>query len=388
MVRENSKDESPESPLGIVEAKYFTFDSLALESKEILSPVALAYETYGTLSENKDNAILICHALSGDAHVAGISKESGQPGWWEFMIGPGRPFDTDKFFVISSNVVGGCKGSSGPGSLNPKTQKPYGMSFPVITVKDMIDAQRQLIDSLGIEKLFCVVGGSMGGMQVLQWAYSYPQKVVSAIPIATTLRHSPQQIAFNEVGRQAIILDPDWNGGDYYGKSFPANGLALARMVGHITYMSDDSMKEKFGRRLKGKEGYGCNLETGFEVGEYLKYRGESFVQRFDANSYIYITKAIDYFDLGDSKELVKRFSRQKTKFLVISYSHDWLYPTYQSKEVVRLLKYSRVEVTYCEISSTYGHDAFLIKNSEQEHLVTHFLNNTYKKLKGGKIKN
>lgn len=385
MVQEPTKRE--ESLLGITETKYFKFNSLTLESGVILPDVIVAYETYGKLSSAKDNAILICHALSGEAHAAGIDKESGQLGWWEFMIGPGRPFDTDNFFVICSNVIGGCKGTSGPGSINPKTNKPYCMSFPVITIKDMVRAQLELVDSLGIEKLFCVTGGSMGGMQVLQWVYSYPSKVVSAIPIATTLRHTAQQIAFNEVGRRAVVSDPNWNHGDYYGKEFPSSGLALARMIGHITYMSDDSMKEKFGRRFKSKEKYGVDLEDKFEVGEYLKYKGESFIQRFDANSYLYITKAIDYFDLGDNKELVKHFSGIKAKFLVISYSHDWLYPPYQSKDIVRVLKFSLADVTYCEISSTYGHDAFLIKNTEQEHLVRHFLNNTYKKLKGGKLK-
>lgn len=385
MVIELVKEEvfGEKSPLGYTETKFFTFDSLELESGEVLSPVTIAYETYGSLNKDKDNAILICHALTGDAHAAGVSKESGKLGWWEIMIGPGKPFDTDKYFVICSNVIGGCKGSTGPSSINPKTGKPYGMSFPVVTIKDMVNAQAKLIEYLGIERLFCVAGGSMGGMQVLQWVYSYPEKVATAIPIATTLRHTAQQIAFNEVGRRAIMNDPEWMGGDYYGQTFPANGLAVARMIGHITYMSDLSMKEKFGRKLRNKEKYGYDFEAEFEVEQYLKYRGETFVQRFDANSYLYITKAIDYFDLGDNKELIKKFYNLKTKFLVISYSHDWLYPPYQSKEIVRVLKYAWVDVTYCEISSTYGHDAFLIKNQEQEHLVSHFLNNAYQKLKG-----
>lgn len=368
------------SPLGYTETKFYTFDSLPLESGEILSPVTIAYETYGILNQNKDNAVLICHALTGDAHAAGISKETGKLGWWEIMIGPGKPFDTNKYFVICSNVIGGCKGSTGPSSINPKTGKPYGMSFPVVTIKDMVNAQAKLIDYLGIEKLFCVAGGSMGGMQVLQWVYSYPEKVKTAIPIATTLRHTAQQIAFNEVGRRAIMNDPEWMGGDYYGQTFPANGLAVARMIGHITYMSDLSMKEKFGRKLRNKEKFGYDFEAEFEVEQYLRYRGETFVHRFDANSYLYITKAIDYFDLGDNKDLIKKFYNLKTKFLVISYSHDWLYPPYQSREIVKVLKYAWVDVTYCEISSTYGHDAFLIKNQEQEHLVTHFLNNAYAK--------
>jgi homoserine O-acetyltransferase len=385
MVIELVKEEvfGEKSPLGYTETKFFTFDALELESGEVLSPVTIAYETYGTLNEKKDNAILICHALTGDAHAAGVSKETGKLGWWEIMIGPGKAFDTDKYFVICSNVIGGCKGSTGPSSINPKTGKPYGMSFPVVTIKDMVNAQAKLIEHLRIERLFCVAGGSMGGMQVLQWVYSYPNKVITAIPIATTLRHTPLQIAFNEVGRRAIMSDPEWMGGDYYGQSFPANGLAVARMIGHITYMSDLSMKEKFGRKLRNKEKYGYDFEAEFEVEQYLKYRGETFVQRFDANSYLYITKAIDYFNLGDNKDLIKRFYNLPTKFLVISYSHDWLYPPYQSREIVKVLKYAWVDVTYCEISSTYGHDAFLIKNAEQEHLVTHFLNNVYAKLKG-----
>lgn len=378
LVKEEIFGES--SPLGFSETKFFTFDSLQLESGEILSPVTIAYETYGELNKSKDNAILICHALTGDAHAAGISKETGKLGWWEIMIGPGKPFDTNKYFVICSNVIGGCKGSTGPGSINPKTGKPYGMSFPVVTIKDMVNAQAKLIDYLGIENLFCVAGGSMGGMQVLQWVYSYPERVKTAIPIATTLRHTAQQIAFNEVGRRAIMNDPEWMGGDYYGQTFPANGLAVARMIGHITYMSDLSMKEKFGRKLRNKEKFGYDFEAEFEVEQYLRYRGETFVHRFDANSYLYITKAIDYFDLGDNKDLIKKFYNLKTKFLVISYSHDWLYPPYQSREIVKVLKYAWVDVTYCEISSTYGHDAFLIKNQEQEHLVTHFLNNAYAK--------
>ncbi len=368
-----------DSPVGITETKFYTFDELILESGEKLSLVTVAYETYGKLNENRDNAILICHALTGDAHVAGISKADGNLGWWDFMIGPGRAFDTNKYFVICSNVIGGCKGTTGPSSINPETGVPYGMSFPVITIKDMVNVQKKLIDYLGIDRIFCVVGGSMGGMQVLQWTYSYPEKVYTAIPIATTIRHTPQQIAFNEVGRRAIMSDPEWMGGDYYGKTFPASGLAVARMIGHITYMSDQSMKEKFGRKRKKSEKYGYDFEAEFEVEKYLKYRGETFVQRFDANSYLYITKAIDYFDLGENRELIKFYDSRDLKFLVISFSHDWLYPPYQSKEIVKVLKYAWVDVTYCEISSTYGHDAFLIPNEEQENLIRDFLNNAWK---------
>ncbi len=369
-----------DSPLGVVETKFFDFDSLKLESGETLSPVRIAYETYGTLNSAKDNVILVCHALSADAHAAGVSKDLGELGWWEFMVGPGRPFDTNKYFVVCANVIGGCKGSSGPGSINLKTGSPYGIDFPVVTISDMVEAQKRLIDSLGVEKIFCVVGGSMGGMQVLQWAYSYPEKVFTAIPIATTLTHTPQQIAFNKVGRRAIISDPDWQGGNYYGKKNPSNGLALARMIGHITYMSDDSMKEKFGRRIRNNGKHGYDLDPEFEVEKYLKYRGESFVQRFDANSYLYITKAVDYFNLGENKDLIRHFAKIKTKFLVVSFSHDWLYPPYQSKEIVKILKYAWVNVSYCEVSSTFGHDAFLIESEEQKQLIGHFLNNAYNK--------
>src|SRR5262249_13718725 len=282
----------------IVEARTVRFDSLTLDSGATIAPVDVAYETYGTLNSAKSNAILVLHAFSGDAHAAGISPETGKPGWWDNMIGPGKGFDTNKYFVICSNVLGGCRGTTGPSSINPATGCPYAMSFPVITISDMVRLQKMLIDSLGIRRLLAVSGGSMGGMQALEWAVSYPDCVVTAIPIASTTKHSAQQIAFNEVGRQAIMADPDWCGGDYYGKQPPARGLAVARMVGHITYMSDESMREKFGRRLRGKENFGFGFDVDFEVESYLRYRGSQFVNRFDANSYLYITKAMDYFDL------------------------------------------------------------------------------------------
>jgi len=371
------------SPNGTVETQYFKFDSLTLENGEVLSPVTIAYETYGKLNEKKDNAILLCHALSGDAHLAGISKEDKKLGWWEFMIGPGRAYDTDKYFVIGSNVLGGCKGSTGPSSTNPKTNKPYGSDFPEITIRDIVNAQVKLIENLGIKKLFSVSGGSMGGMQALEWTYSHPEKVVTIIPIATTFRHSAQQIAFNEVGRISIMNDPDWQGGNYYSGKAPANGLAIARMIGHITYMSDDSMKEKFGRRTQKTGKDGKKLDTGFEVESYLRYQGEAFVKRFDANTYICVTKAIDFFDLGDNKELMKHYYNTDIKFLVISYSHDWIYPPYQSKEIVRVLKFAQADVTYCEITKSYGHDAFLIPHEEQGLLIGNFLNNNYLKYTG-----
>ncbi len=367
--------------IGLVETKYFTFahppDELILESGERLGPITLAYETYGRLNAQKTNAILALHALSGDAHAAGFHKGDEKPGWWDDMIGPGKAFDTEKYFVICSNVLGGCKGSTGPSSINPKTNLPYGLEFPVITIKDMVNAQRHLIDHLGIEKLLCVAGGSMGGMQALQWVVSFPEKVRSAIPIATTAKHSPQQIALNEVGRQAIIADPDWNGGDYYGGALPAKGLAVARMIGHITYMSDISMAETFGRRFKDEKNP-FKFGADFEVEGYLHYRGNSFVKRFDANSYLYITKALDYFDLDGEKELYERFKGIKAKMLILAFKSDWLYPSYQSKEILKACKLAGVEATYCEINSTYGHDAFLLEIEEETHLIKHFLKKVF----------
>src|SRR6266566_848538 len=285
----------------IVETRIARFDSIPLDNGATLAPVDVAYETYGELNAAKSNAILILHAFSGDAHAAGISHE-GKPGWWDNMIGPGKAFDTSKYFVLSSNILGGCRGSTGPSSIDPATGCPYAMKFPVITIRDMVRLQKMLVDHLGISRLLAVTGGSMGGMQALEWAVSYPDAVAAAIPIATTARHSAQQIAFNEVGRQAIIADPDWNEGNYYDGKPPARGLAVARMVGHITYMSDDSMREKFGRRLRSKEGFSFGFDVDFEVESYLRYRGSQFVNRFDANSYLYITKAMDYFDLTDGQ--------------------------------------------------------------------------------------
>ena len=351
----------------------FTFGhppaELILESGEKLGPITIAYETYGELNQQKSNAILVVHALSGDAHAG------GPKGWWENMIGPGKGLDTDKYFVICSNVIGGCMGSTGPSSINPKTGQPYGLDFPIITIGDMVNAQRHLIDHLGIEKLLTVVGGSMGGMEVLQWMVAYQKRIRSAIPIATTMKHTPQQIAFNEVGRQAIMADPDWKGGNYYGSKTPAKGLALARMIGHITYMSDISMAEKFGRRLRAdKEPFKFGAE--FEVEGYLRYRGDNFVKRFDANSYLYITKAIDYFNiLNGNRNLANIFAGLKARVLVIAFKSDWLYPAYQSQEIVKACKLAGVNATYCEINSTYGHDAFLLETEEETQLIKHFLN-------------
>lgn len=368
--------------VGEVKTQYFTFAQspdarLLLENGSKLGPITLAYQTYGCLNSGKSNAILIAHALSGDANAAGFLKDEEKPGWWDSMIGPGKAFDTDKYFVICSNVIGGCKGSTGPSSVNPQTNKPYALEFPMITIRDMVEAQRHLIDSLGIDSLLCVCGGSMGGMQVLQWSSLYPGRVKGAIPIATTLKHSPQQIAFDEVGRQSIMSDPDWREGNYYEYNQPERGLAVARMIGHITYMSDQSMEEKFSRRLKDKD-YSFKFITDFEVEGYLRYRGDNFVKRFDANSYLYITKAMDYFDLSGDK-LFPGAKPIKTSFLVLAFHSDWLYPLYQSQDIVRRLKTRHVDATYCEIKSTYGHDAFLLEVEEQTHLIKHFLSRVYK---------
>ena len=365
----------------IVEASVVRFDSISLDSGATLAPVEVAYETYGQLNAARSNAILVLHAFSGDAHAAGISPETGKPGWWDNMIGPGKAFDTNKYYVISSNVLGGCRGTTGPASIDPATGSPYAMSFPVITISDMVRLEKMLIDKLAIPRLLTVTGGSMGGMQALEWAVAYPDRVVSAIPIATTTRHSAQQIAFNEVGRQAIMADPDWNGGDYYGKQPPARGLAVARMVGHITYMSDDSMREKFGRRLRGKDNFSFDFDVDFEVESYLRYRGSQFVSRFDANSYLYITKAMDYFDLTNGKgSLTAVLAAAQARFLVISFSSDWLYPSYQSQEIVRALRARNCDVAYAELPSNYGHDSFLVDVAEQTELIRGFLASTLEK--------
>ena len=363
--------------VGIVETQYYTFahppNELELENGEKLGPITLAYETYGKLNKEKSNAILILHALSGDAHATGFHEGDKNPGWWDNMIGPDKAFDTNKYFIICSNVIAGCKGSTGPSSINPKTNKQYGLDFPIVTIRDMVNAQKHLIYYLGIDKLLSVAGGSMGGMQVLEWMVSYPDLVRSAIPIATAARHSPQQIAFNEVGRQAVMSDINWNNGQYYGEELPAKGLAVARMVGHITYMSDKSMEEKFGRRVKGDKQQ-FKFTPDFEVEGYLHNRGNNFVNRFDANSYLYITKAIDLFDISRDKELQDAFRVVKAKVLVIAFKSDWLYPAYQSQEIVRACKLAGIDTTYCKIDSTYGHDAFLLETEDETHLIKHFL--------------
>ena len=372
--------------VGLVRKKFYTFaeppHEMPLDCGAKLGPITLAYETYGKLNRDKSNAILILHALSGDSHAAGRYAETDkQAGWWDNTIGPGKAFDTDKYFILCSNVIGGCQGSTGPASTNPATGREYGLSFPMITVGDMVRAQVHLVDHLGIDRLLAVAGGSMGGMQALQWAVSHPERVVSSIPIATTSKLSPQGIAFNEVGRVAIMKDPHFQGGDYYGKELPRDGLSLARMIGHITYLSDDSMHEKFGRRLRGKKAFGYDFNVDFEVESYLRHKGGAFVDRFDSNSYLYITKAIDYFDLSlPGGSLVETMRKATAKFLIISFKSDWLYPPYQSREIVKALMVNAVDVTYCEIDSRYGHDAFLLDEGEMSKIMTNFLANVASK--------
>lgn len=367
----------PKDGLGIVEEKSVVLceDGLPLDSGVTLGPITLAYETYGTLNSQGDNAILVCHALSGGAHAAGFLPDQKKPGWWDLMIGPRKAFDTDKYFVVCSNVLGSCYGSTGPASINPKTGNPYGPEFPVVTIRDMVNAQRHLLDRLGVKSLLTVTGGSMGGMQALQWAVSYPERVRSVIAIATTHRHSPQQIAFNEVARQAIMADPAWNNGRYYDSDGPRLGLAVARMVGHVTYLSDVGMERKFGRRLQSRERFGFDFSLDFEVESYLRYQGKSFVERFDANSLLYLTKALDYFDLSNGfGSLTEAFRRGRSLFMLMAFSSDWLYPPNQLKEVAQAIRRCGGDCTYCVINSDYGHDAFLLEYQAQDPLIRSFL--------------
>jgi homoserine O-acetyltransferase len=375
-----------ENSVGIVEKKFFTFaeppDEMVLESGARLGPITLAYETCGTLNADKSNVILILHALSGDSHVAGCYTENDEkPGWWDNMVGPGKGIDTDKYFVICSNILGSCMGSTGPCTINPKTVLPYGLDFPVVTIGDMVKAQKALIDHLGITKLLAAVGGSIGGMQLLEWCIRYPEMVTAGIPLATTTRHSALAIAFNEVGRQAIMADPKWNGGNYYFGPKPNMGLAVARMIGHITYLSDESMRHKFGRRLQDKSDFSFNFDADFQVESYLRYQGKKFVERFDANSFLYITKAADYFDIRKkygNGSAVKAFSKTAAKFLVVSFTSDWLYPTYQSRSMVKAMKKNGLDVSFCEIEAEWGHDAFLLSNERLTTLVRGFLERVY----------
>ena len=365
--------------VGIVETQYYDINEpITLDSGKTLDKVTVAYETYGELNKEKTNAILICHALTGDAHAAGWHEGDRKPGWWEIVIGPGKALDTEKFFIICSNVLGGCKGTTGPSSINPETGKQYGLDFPVITIRDMVKVQKKLVDSFGISQLYAIIGGSMGGMQVLDWMVTYPAMMKKAVPIATTGLSSPQQIAFNEVGRQAIFSDPNWNNGNYYetGK-IPENGLSLARMIAHITYLSDESMDIKFGRDLQDKEEISYDFSIDFQVESYLKHQGETFVKRFDANSYLFITKAVDLFDLSVNDSLIDGLKEVECKTEVISVDSDWLYPTEQSTELVTALNVNNVEVSFSEIKSNYGHDAFLLERGQLNHILSKFLSSS-----------
>lgn len=362
--------------VGLVETQYFHYDgALSLESGQELGPLTIAYETYGTLNAAKDNAIHVVHALSGDAHAAGWHPGDRKPGWWDMMIGPGKALDTSRFFVVCANIIGGCMGSTGPSSTNPTTGQPYATDFPMITIGDMVNAECLLMDALGIERWYAVTGGSMGGMQALQWAVAYPERVARCIPIATTHRLSAQAIGFNAVGRAAIMSDPNWLEGHYYGKTVPANGLSVARMVAHITYLSEQSMHEKFGRDLRHAAEYAWGFHPEFSVETYLYYQGDEFVKRFDANSYLYITKAMDYFDLGaQAGSLTAAMETVQARFLVLSFSSDWLFPTVQSRELVRALRLNGHDVSFIEITSPSGHDAFLLEAEEITRLITGFL--------------
>ena len=354
---------------------------LRLDGGVLLSPVDIAYETYGTLAPDSGNAILVCHALTGDHHVASEHPVTGKPGWWARMVGPGKPIDTDRYFVICANVLGSCLGSSGPASINPATGKPWAMGFPVITIRDMVRAQAMLLDHLGVERLFAVVGGSMGGMQALSWAATFPERVASAVVIASAARHSAQNIAFHEVGRQAIMADHRWRGGDYYADNDPpASGLAVARMAAHITYLSEAGLTAKFGRKLQsrpekpdGAKTFGFDAD--FQVESYLRHQGLSFVDRFDANSYLYITRALDYFDLAEEHggTLANAFTGD-TRFCLVSFDTDWLYPTGESRTIVHALNAAGAPVSFVELKSPFGHDAFLLENPELDRVIAGFL--------------
>lgn len=358
-------------------------EPLQLDSGAVLAPFTIAYQTYGTLNADRSNAVLVCHALTGDQHVANVHPLTGKPGWWETVVGPGRPVDTNRYFVICSNIIGGCMGSTGPGCCNPATGKPYGLDFPVITIDDMVRAQARLIDYLGIPDLFCVIGGSMGGMQVLEWAVSFKDRVFSAVPIAAAARHSSQNIAFHEVGRQAVMADPDWRGGRYLEAGLePRKGLAVARMAAHITYLSEEALHHKFGRKLQNRETVAFGFDADFQVESYLRYQGSTFVERFDANSYLYITRAMDYFDLADDYGgvLAHAFTGTKTRFCLVSFTSDWLYPTRESRVIVHALNAVAANVSFVEIETDKGHDAFLLDVPELFQTIRGFLDSAAEK--------
>ncbi|HUI97094.1 MAG TPA: homoserine O-acetyltransferase [Xanthobacteraceae bacterium] len=363
----------PHSPV----AHFSADEPLKLDAGVALGPFQIAYQTYGTLNAARSNAVLVCHALTGDQHVANAHPVTGKPGWWETMVGPGKPIDTERYFVISPNVVGACMGTTGPASLDPATAQVYGLDFPVITIRDMVRAQAMLLDRLGVETLFSVAGGSMGGMQVLQWAASYPERVFSALPIATAARHSAQNIAFHEVGRQAVMADPEWKGGRYFAAGTkPHRGLAVARMGAHITYLSDAALHRKFGRKFQDRDNPTFSFDADFEVESYLRHQGSTFVERFDANSYLYLTRAMDYFDLAADYDgvLANAFRGTPTRFCVISFTSDWLFPTSDSRAIVHALNAGGARVSFAEIETDKGHDAFLLDEPELFAIVRGFL--------------
>jgi len=369
--------------VGIVETRTIRViepaNPLPLVSGKTLAPIDVAYETYGTLSKSGDNTILICHALSGNAHVAGYnSPKDEKPGWWDIMVGPGKAIDTNKYFVVCSNFLGGCSGTTGPCSINPSTAKPYGLTFPIITITDMVRVQKLWLEKIGVKNVLAVIGGSMGGMQVLQWAIDYPDFVKSAIVIAASPRLSTQSIAFDAVGRNAILADPNFAGGQYHDQDAPDRGLAIARMIGHITYLSEHTMHKKFGRTLRASENYKYDFNSEFAVETYLDYQGQRFVERFDANSYLYITKAMDYFDLKkDYGSLTGAFEKAISRFLIVSFTSDWLFPPAQSKELVDALLANGKDVSYCNINTPYGHDAFLLEPDTLGNLINDFIHAT-----------
>lgn len=363
--------------VGIVKEKIFkSEESLPLDCGEKLEEYELVYETYGTLNSKKNNAVLVCHALSGNHHLAGVyTKKDKYPGWWDNLIGPGKPLDTKKFFVIGVNNLGGSHGSTGPKSINPKTKKSWGSKFPILTVNDWVNSQKKLISHLGIKKLKAVIGGSLGGMQALQWSIQFPDCLSHTIVIAAAANLTAQNIAFNEVARQSILTDPDFNRGDYYEKKLvPKRGLRLARMLGHITYLSNDVMKVKFGRKTKTK-GYQYSFSPEFEVESYLNYQADKFVDEFDANTYIRMTKALDYFDPAKNniKNLSQIFKKIKSEFLVISFTSDWRFSPDRSKEIVKALLDNNIKVSYAEIDAASGHDAFLMSNDHYHSILKNY---------------
>jgi homoserine O-acetyltransferase len=367
--------------VGLVETKYYTFayppSKFVLDNGERLGPITVAYETYGELNKNRDNAILIEHALTASAHAAGKhSPNDKYPGWWDVMIGPGKAFDTNKYFVICSNILGSCYGTTGPSSINPETGRPFCLTFPLVGIRDMVRVQRELVHHLGVSRIHSIVGGSMGGMQAIEWVLLYPDMVDSIILIASAPRSTPQSIAIHKVGLQAIMDDPNWNNGDYYGKQPPVKGLAIARMIGHITYLSDEWLWQKFGRKHTDPDAMKLRLDSKFEIESYLEYQSSKFVKRFDANSYIYIMRSIDIYDASEGyNSLEESFKRIRCKkVLVSSFSSDWLYPSYQSEEIVKALLSNNIDVTHHEIESTYGHDSFLLEHEKLTHFITNFL--------------